>query len=98
MLVISGVAESVKADPAKNISKGNVHGFNLFSCNENLEEQLDSIEAYFNARGWDNIVIEEQELINDATDVKHDVMIEAINVAKSDGMAGVFHNEPVAAA
>jgi len=95
MLVISGVAESTKANSANNISKGNVHGFNLFSSNESLEEQLDTIESYMIDRGWDNIVIEEQELIDDISAFRHDVILKAIEVAQANGLAGVINNDPV---
>ena len=96
MLVLGGSAESNHAENSSSFVKGKRYSFSLFTQNENLDEQLASIEEYMMKKGWDNITIEEQSLLEDADEVKHDVIIEAISVAKKEGMAGIVHHVPLA--
>jgi len=95
MLVVSGIAEAVKEDNEKNVVKGQCYGFNLFLKNEELDSQLEEIESYMMARGWDNIVIQEQEFLDDTSVIEHSVMQEAISKAQQDGLCGVFNHTPL---
>lgn len=93
MLAISGTAESMIEGTQFNIGKK--HSFNLFCENENLEEQLDKIENYLVKKGWDNIVIEEQELLESKEVIDHSVLVEAFELAKEDGISGVVNITPL---
>ena len=96
MLVLSGIAESMR-DRNDNIVKGSTYEFNLFCQNESLDEQLNSIEEYMNKKGWDNIVINQQELINDISQINHEVLLDAYQVAEVEGISGVVNKTPIAA-
>lgn len=95
MLVISGFAESVQDNSEQQLNKGNVYGFNLFSQNEELYDQLVNIEQFMQERGFDNIMIEEQELLENTDSIEHQVMLKAIEQAKESGLSGVLIKEPV---
>ena len=95
MLVLGGNAESNHAAKSSSFVKGKRYSFSLFTQNESLDEQLASIEQYMMNKGWDNIVIEEQSLLNEAEEVNHEVVAEAILAAKNDGMAGIVHHVPL---
>ncbi|MFD2168148.1 hypothetical protein ACFSJY_17970 [Thalassotalea euphylliae] len=96
MLVVSGFAESMQNEQSSNFIKGNRYNFNLFTQNESLDEQLETIESYMMKKGWDNIVIEEQELLDEQLEINNDIIATAIEAAKKEGIAGVVHHEPVA--
>lgn len=93
MLVISGIAESMK-DKAP-IIQGQKYNFNLFSTNESLDDQLALIEQYFVDKGWNNISIDQQEFIDDDTSFEHEILQNAFNLAKTDGLTGVINNTPI---
>lgn len=93
MLVVSGVAESMRTENA--IVAGNLYGFSLFCQNEVLEEQLEQIESFMNAKGLDNIIINEQELIDDHHDIEHAVLLDAYQAATIEGMSGVINCTPL---
>ena len=95
MLVLSGFAESMRDQ--NDIIKGNKYEFNLFCQNENLDEQLTSIEEYMNNKGWDNIVINQQELLEDVSDINHEVLLDAYQLAITEGISGVVNKNPIAA-
>lgn len=96
MLVVSGFAESM-CDQSNDIVKGNKYEFNLFCQNENLDEQLNAIEKYMNNKGWDNIVINQQELIDDISDINHEVLLDAYQLAIDEGISGVVNKTAIAA-
>ena len=75
--------------------KSQCYGFNLFLKNEELDQQLNDIEDYMLTRGWDNIVIQEQELLQDETEINHSVLKQAFNQAKEHGLCGVFNHTPL---
>lgn len=93
MLLLSGVAESML--DKEDIIKGQVYGFNLFCNNEELDEQLDNIEQFFNDKGWDNIVIEQQAIIETNTDISNEVLLDAYKLAKVEGISGVVNKSPI---
>lgn len=93
MLVVTGIAESMKDNPP--IIKGQNYTFNLFCTNEELHEQLDLIESYLVDKGWNNIEINEQELITDDIVFEHEILKNAFELAKTDGIAGVINNTPI---
>lgn len=95
MLVLSGFAESMRDQ--NDIVKGNKYEFNLFCQNENLDEQLTSIEEYMNNKGWDNIVINQQELLEDVSGINHEVLLDAYQLAIAEGISGVVNKNPIAA-
>lgn len=94
MLVLSGIAESTCSQ--SDILKGQTYSFNLFCQNEVLDEQLELIEGFMNKKGWDNIVINEQEFIDDKADISHEVLLNAFHLAEESGISGVFNKTPVA--
>ncbi len=93
MLVLTGIAKSMKNSPP--VLKGQNYTFNLFCLNENLDEQLTLIERYLVDKGWDNIEINEQELITDDITIEHDTLKKAFDLAKIEGIAGVINNTPI---
>ncbi|MGJ8692760.1 MAG: hypothetical protein ACSHW0_09790 [Thalassotalea sp.] len=95
MLVVSGVAESMRTD--NKIVKGQTYGFSLFCQNEILDEQLETIENYMIGKGLDNIVIKEQEFIDSENDLAHEVLVDAFQAAITEGISGVINKTPLAA-
>ena len=93
MLIVSGVAESMRTD--HKIVKGQTYGFSLFCQNETLDEQLDSIEQYMVNKGLDNIVINEQEFIESEDVLSHEVLLDAYQAAKVEGISGVINKTPL---
>jgi hypothetical protein len=92
MLIINGTAEFMLENGAQ--TKGDKHGFNMFSNNDNLQEQLIDIESYLVARGWDNIEIINNGIIGSISEIKHDILLQAFNKAQDEGISAVVHNTP----
>ncbi len=93
MLIISGTAQFTLENG--NYSKDDVHIFNLFSLDEDLENNLNSIETYLNNLGWDNIFVEETQIINDKSELDHKVLLGGYDKAMDKGYAVVINNLPV---
>ena len=90
MLILNGSAEYMLTNAEH--TQGDRHGFNMFVKNDNLDEQLTDIEAYLVARGWDNIEITDNGLIENIEGISHTVLIEAFKKAQSEGLAVVVNN------
>jgi len=90
MLIVNGSAECMSANVEH--LKGDRHGFNMFVKSDNLNEQLTEIEKYLVARGWDNIEITDNGLIENIEGINHSVLIEAFKKAQSEGLAVVVNN------
>ncbi len=93
MLIISGTAQStVDSD---QYHKDDKHLITLFSQDENFEDQLDNIETYLNDLGWDNIVIEQTEVIDNSDVFDHQVLKDAYEKANQQKFAVVVNNVPL---
>lgn len=91
MLIISGTAECISAN--KPYNKDERHIITMFSTDETLENNLDAIEKNLNSLGWDKIVIEEVESVEDSTALNHPVLKEGFEKASNVGLAFVVNNE-----
>lgn len=93
MLIINGTAELMHN--SDNFNKGDRHEFNMFSVNMPLEDQLNQIEEYLVTRGWDNIEVNDNGIIEDPKDINHAVLQAAYEKAKSEGFAVTINNQPL---
>ena len=64
----------------------------MFVKNDNLDDELNNIEAYLVANGWDNIKITESGLMENIEDIQHSVLISAFKKAQDKGLSVVIHN------
>jgi hypothetical protein len=96
MLIISGSAQHT-SDNSTIYKKGDLHTFTLFSKDEDLEGNLSAIESYLNNLGWDDIAIEETQLIQDSAEFDHAVLKEGFEKAKTEIFAVVINNEAISA-
>jgi len=90
MLIISGTAEFVGT--SGKFTKGDQHEFTMFCANENLDEQLKEIEAFFNDRDWDEIVIQENGVIADETLLENDTLKQAYQKASTEKFSLIVKN------
>ena len=93
MLIINGTAELMHDN--KEFTKGTRHEFNMFSREMPFEQQLSQIEEYLVARGWDNIEVLSNGIINNAEDITHNVLQQAYAKAKDEGIAVTVNNQPL---
>ena len=93
MLIINGTAELMQQHD--NFKKGDRHEFNMFSLNMPLEDQLVQIENYLVTRGWDNIEVANNGIVEDANDVQHEILRAAYEKAKNEGFAVTINNQPL---
>lgn len=93
MLIINGTAELMHDN--KELTKGTRHEFNMFSREMPFEQQLTQIEEYLVARGWDNIEVLSNGVINNAKDITHKVLQQAYKKAQKDGLAVTVNNQPL---
>jgi HD superfamily phosphohydrolase len=93
MLIINGTAELVGDN--KEFTKGTRHEFNMFSRDMPFEQQLTQIEEYLVARGWDNIEVLSNGVINSAESITHNVLQQAYKKAKDEGFAVTVNNQPL---
>jgi hypothetical protein len=91
MLIINGTAELMKDNGS--FQKGDRHEFNMFSVNMPLEDQLVQIEDYLVTRGWDNIEVTNNGIVEDLNDIEHAVLKAAYKKAKSEGFAVTVNNQ-----
>lgn len=96
MLIISGSAQYI-LDNNSLYNKGDLHTITLFSNNEDFDNSLPEIETYLNNIGWDDIVIEETQLIQESAELDHNVLKEGFEKATVEGYALVINNQPVSA-
>tara|TARA_B100000809_G_scaffold115908_1_gene114070 strand:- start:3573 stop:3857 length:285 start_codon:yes stop_codon:yes gene_type:complete len=94
MLIINGTAELMHDN--KEFTKGTRHEFNMFSRDMPFEQQLNQIEEYLVGRGWDNIEVLSNGVINSAEEITHNVLQQAYEKAKSEGFAVTVNNQPLA--
>ncbi|WP_085298122.1 hypothetical protein [Cognaticolwellia mytili] len=90
MLILNGSAECIAESNEQTL--GNRYAFNMFSSNDNLDEQLAEIEQYLVSRGWDNIEITENGLIDNIEGIQHATLISAFKKAQSEGFSVVINN------
>jgi len=90
MLILNGSAEYMLTEGEQ--VKGNRHGFNMFVKHDDLNKQLADIEKYLVDRGWDNIEITDNGLIENIEGINHAVLIEAFKKAQSEGLSVVINN------
>jgi hypothetical protein len=93
MLIINGTAELMHDN--KEFTKGTRHEFNMFSREMPFEQQLSQIEEYLVTRGWDNIEVVSNGVINSDDDITHKVLQQAYMKAKTDGLAVTVNNQPL---
>jgi len=93
MLIIAGSAEFV--GETDKFTKGNSHAFTMFCSNEDMDSQLKEIEAFFNQRNWDEISIDEAELINNSEVLNNDILKQAFDKANLEGLSVVIQNSPM---
>ncbi len=95
MLIISGSAEYI--GETNQFVKGNLHAFTMFCSNENLQEQLKDIEAFFNQLDWDEIIIQEEGIIEDTASLENDTLKQAFEKASQDKLSVVIQNTSLSA-
>jgi hypothetical protein len=93
MLIINGTAELMRDN--SELSAGTRHEFNMFSKEMPFEQQLTQIEEYLVTRGWDNIEVLSNGVINNTADITHDVLLQAYNKAQNEGLAVTVNNKPL---
>lgn len=93
MLIINGTAELMQEH--EHFNKGDRHEFNMFSRNMPLEDQLSQIEDYLVSRGWDNIEVADNGIIEDSSSIEHVVLKAAFEKAKEEGLAVTINNQPL---
>jgi len=91
MLIINGTAELMHNN--KEFTKGTRHEFNMFSREMPFEQQLTQIEEYLVARGWDNIEVLNNGVVNSAEEITHSVLQQAFDKAKQEGLAVTVNNQ-----
>ena len=90
MLIMSGTAQFI--NQTCNYIQGDVHNITLFASEGALEDNLPLIESYLNDLGWDDIFIEETEIIENKTQLKHEVLIGGYDKAIAKKVSVVVNN------
>ena len=93
MLILNGSAEYMLTN--NEHVQGNRYGFNIFVKKDDLNSQLADIEKYLVDRGWDNIEITENGLIENIEGINHAILIEAFKKAQSEGLSVVVNNNAI---
>jgi hypothetical protein len=93
MLIINGTAELMHDN--KEFTKGTRHEFTMFSRDMPFEQQLTQIEEYLVTRGWDNIEVLTNGVISRVEDITHDVLKQAYEKSKNEGLAVTINNQPL---
>jgi len=91
MLIINGTAELMHNN--SELAKGTRHEFNMFSKEMPFEQQLTQIEEYLMMRGWDNIEILSNGVINSNKEITHNILQQAYEKAESEGFAVTINNQ-----
>lgn len=91
MLIINGTAELM--NEYESLKKGDRHEFNMFSLSMPLEDQLTQIEEYLVSRGWDNIEVSSNGIVESGSEIKHAVLLEAYEKAKTEGFSVTINNQ-----
>lgn len=93
MLIINGTAELM--NDSNDLVKGTRHEFNMFSSHMPFEEQVKQIESYLVKRGWDNIEVLTNGVIESPEGISHSILLQAYEKAKSEGFAVTINNQPL---
>ncbi|MBU2869959.1 hypothetical protein [Colwellia sp. E2M01] len=93
MLILNGSAEYMLT--TDQYTQGDRHSFNMFVKNDDLNAQLDNIEKYLVGKGWDNIEITDNGLIENIEEISHSVLIEAFKKAQVEGICAVVNNTAI---
>lgn len=93
MLIISGTAELIHDD--QEFTQGTRHEFTMFSRDMPFEQQLTQIEEYLVTRGWDNIEILSNGVIESTEKITHNILQQAYEQAKKEGFAVTVNNQPL---
>ncbi len=93
MLIINGTAELMS--DKQEFTKGTRHEFNMFSREMPFEQQLIQIEEYLITRGWDNIEVLNNGIVNNEEEITHNVLQQAYDKAKEEGFAVTINNQPL---
>ncbi|ALO34276.1 hypothetical protein CMT41_05680 [Colwellia sp. MT41] len=93
MLIINGTAELMH--DKQEFTKGTRHEFTMFSREMPFEQQLTQIEEYLVTRGWDNIEVLNNGVVNSTEEVTHNVLQQAFEKAKKEGFAVTVNNQPL---
>jgi len=93
MLIINGTAE-IMLD-SEGFTKNSRHEFNMFSREMPFEQQVNQIEEYLVSRGWDNIDIVSNGVINSTENMTHNVLQQAYEKANKEGFAVTVNNQPL---
>jgi hypothetical protein len=91
MLIINGTAELMYNK--QDFTKGTRYEFNMFTREMPFEHQLIQIEDYLTTRGWDNIEVLNNGIIEDITEISHDVLSQAYHKADKEGFAVTINNK-----
>jgi len=93
MLVINGTAELMHDN--SELTKGSRHEFNMFSTSAPFEQQLELIEQYFIERGWDNIEVLNNGIVENNQGITHQILLQAFEKAEQEGFAVTINNQPL---
>lgn len=91
MLIINGTAELMHE--SEKFTKGTRHEFTMFSKAMPLEKQLAHIEKYLVDRGWDNIEVLNNGIIENTDDITHEVLVQAYNKSLIEGFSVTINNQ-----
>lgn len=93
MLIINGTAELMGDN--KEFTKGTRHEFTMFSRDMPFEQQLTQIEEYLVTRGWDNIEVLSNGVLDSAKEITHKILQQAYEQASTEGFAVTVNNQPL---
>jgi hypothetical protein len=93
MLIINGTAELMHDN--QEFTQGTRHEFTMFSRDMPFEQQLTQIEQYLVSRGWDNIEVLNNGLIENAEKITHSILQQAYKQAQNEGFAVTVNNQPL---
>lgn len=93
MLIINGTAELMHSN--QEFTQGTRHEFNMFSREMPFEQQLTKIEEYLVTRGWDNIEVLSNGVIDSAEQITHKILQQAYEQASKEGFAVTVNNLPL---
>lgn len=93
MLIINGTAELMRDN--QEFTQGTRHEFTMFSRDMPFEQQLTQIEEYLVTRGWDNIEVLSNGVIDNSEKITHNILQQAYEKAKKEGLAVTVNNQPL---
>lgn len=93
MLIINGTAELMR--DSQEFTQGTRHEFTMFSRDMPFEQQLTQIEEYLVTRGWDNIEVLSNGVLDSAKEITHKILQQAYEQANTDGFAVTVNNQPL---